>query len=1010
MSQFEHCQKCHVFCSITNRAIYLATKVYLRFIRKVNYIMAVQNFLYFLFLIASSFLLWSCSGVIDEASLAPGPLAADSLTISPSSPSNDTTPTVSGTATTSASLKLYDKPNCSGLLVGTGSSTTSGSFSITSTDLIDGYHSLSVLTTSHSTGQSICSTNSVDYVVDTIAPIYSIGAPSANLVNINSPALTFETDYITTATVNLLPTHILLNTIGTANCQISIANATTPTPTVSLSACTGDGLVQLSFDTGTASDSAGNRAGTANARGTFIVDNTGLTSVTYNPSTGIYSTVPSNITVAFAETIDGTTVTAADFSVTGTCSTLPNVAVQSAIGSTVTLNLTGAICALGENITLTTNLGGISDPIGNPGTGSVSATYTIDNIGPTSAVFNPGAARFSTIPTTVTATFNEAVTPASVTDADFIVSGTCTTLPMLSVTQVVGTTATFSLTGADCILDETVIITLDFTNTTDTTGNAGVGSSSVTYTFDDVGPMATSINPVTASVAAIPTSISVTFTENLLASSLADSDLIINGTCATLPTVTLSSVNTATATFTLANDSCTNGQTVIVTMNGSEITDAAGNAGTGSVSASYTFDDIGPMVSSVAPTTATVNAIPANVTFYFDEPLLSTSVDATDVNVTGTCSTLPTLSLVNVSGATAIFSLTGANCATGETTILTMDGSSVTDSAANAGAASITATYTVDSTGPSPSSISPASASFITMPTSISVAFDESVLASSVTPSDLDVAGTCATLPSVSVTNVAGSIITFTLIGGNCNDGETLSISAFGSNVTDLSGNIGTNNQTVTYTKDLTGPSVLSFSPATNIFISSPTLVNITFDEPLSATSVTAADFTIGGTCQTLPTHAISSVSGQQVIINLSGAVCNNNETIILTVLNSGINDALGNTGSGTSDVTYTIDNTGPTISSITPNTGAPPTAITIGFSENLNPSTVSLADFSLGGTCSSKILNLVSVINNTVNIEIAGGVCGSGETVTITIDASGIVDTIGNAGAGTSFVTFTEL
>lgn len=1010
MSQFEHYQKRPILCSITNHTIHLTTKVYLRFIRKVNYIMIIKKILYSLLSIASSFLLWSCSGVIDEASLAPSPLAADSLVISPASPSNDTTPTISGTTTVSASLKLYDKPNCSGLLVGTGNSTTSGSFSITSADLIDGYHSLSVLTTSHSTGQSICSTSSLDYVVDTIAPIYSVGAPSASLVNLNSPALTFETDYITSATVNLLPTHILLNTIGTANCQISITNATTHTPTVSLSSCTGDGLVQLSFDTGTASDSAGNIAGTANARGTFVVDNTGLTSATYNPNAGIYSTVPTNITVTFAETIDGTTVTAADFSVTGTCSTLPNVAVQSAIGSTVTLNLTGAICALGENITLTTNLGGISDPIGNPGTGSPSATYTIDNIGPTSAVFNPVAARFSTIPTTVTATFNEAVTPTSVTDADFIVSGTCSTLPTLSVTQVIGTTVTFSLTGANCILDETVVITLDFTNTTDVTGNAGVGSSNVTYTYDDVGPIATAINPVTASVAAIPTSISVTFTENLLASSLVDSDLIINGTCATLPTVTLSSVNTATATFTLANDSCTNGQTVIVTMNGSAITDAAGNAGTGSVSTSYTFDDIGPMVSSVSPTTATVNTIPATVTFYFDEPLLSSSVDATDVNVTGSCSTLPTLSLVNVSGSTAVFSLAGANCATGETTVLTMEGSNVTDSAANVGSASITATYTVDSTGPSPSSISPSSASFITMPTSISVAFDESVLAASVTTSDLDIAGTCITLPTVSTTNVAGSVVTFTLNGGNCNGGETLIISALGSNVTDLSGNIGANNQTATYTKDLTGPSVLSFSPTTNTFISSPTLVNITFDETLSVASVTTADFTIGGTCQTLPTHSISSVSGQQVVINLSGAVCNNNETIILTVISSGINDALGNTGSGTLDVTYTIDNAGPTISSITPNTGAPPTAITVNFSENLNSSTVSLVDFTLGGTCSSKTLNLISVVNNTVNVEIAGGVCGSGETVTITIDASGIVDTIGNAGTGTSFVTFTEL
>lgn len=950
----------------------------------------------------------SCSGVIDEASLSPQPLAATSLAVSPTSPSNDTTPSVSGTTTASASVKLYSGSNCSGITLGTGSATSTGSFSINSSALAEGDYSLSVL--SVGSGGSTCSENSVAYAVDTTVPVFTISAPSALLVNSSSAPITYSVNYISTSTVNLLAANVLLNATGTATCAVSVTDGTTFTPSVSLSNCTGNGTIRMSISSGTALDSAGNLAGTENSKGTVTVDNAGPTSVTYNPATGIYSTISASVVITFAEIISGTSVTAADFSVTGSCGTLPTLAVTSVIGSVVTVSLTGASCALGQTAIITTLLAGITDPVGNAGVGTVSATYNIDNIGPTSASFNPVTARVLVIPTSVNLTFNESVTPSSVVSADFAVSGTCTTLPTLSVTNVSGTLATLGLAGATCSVDQTVILTLNLANVSDITGNPGSGSSTVTYTFDNVGPVAATISPVTATVAIIPASIAINFTENLLASSVSDSDLVVSGTCGTLPTATLSSVSTATATFALAGASCSVGQTVIVTMDGSAITDSIGNAGTGSVTATYTFDNVGPMVTSSSPTTGTVNAVPTSVTFSFDEALLASSVAATDVTVTGSCSTLPTISLTGVAGSTTTFGLAGAVCANGQNAILVMQGLNVTDLLANVGSGSVAATFTIDNAGPTPSSVSPAAANLINMPASVSITFDESVLASSVTAADLGISGTCTTLPTASVASVIGSVVTFALSAATCVDSQTLILTVLGSSVTDLIGNAGSNNQVVTYTKDTTGPSAISFSPATSTVISIPTSVSITFDETLLAGSVAAADFTVSGTCNILPTHSVSAVSGQQVFVSLSGAVCNNNQTTILTVNGSGINDTAGNTGLGTPAVSYTVDSAPPNVSGFTPNSGVPPATLTVTFSENLNPATVTLADFTLSGTCTSKTLSLTSVTNNVVELDINGGACASGETVIVTIDAANVTDVVGNAGSGSSFVTFTEL
>lgn len=957
-------------------------------------------------LFSASVLLWGCSGVVDNESLSPRPLAAVSLAVTPVSPSNNTTPAVSGTTTASASLKLYAGAACSGSQIASGSADSSGAFSLTSSVLTEGSYQFSVLATA--SGGSTCSDESVAYAVDTTPPLYTISAPSLALVHSASAAVTYTTSYISTATVDLQAANIVLNKTGTANCSVTVADGTTSAPTVSLSNCTGSGSVGMSFNEGSATDDAGNLAASFASR-TFLVDNSGVSTAVFNPATSIVNSLPPSVTITFSEPLDGTSVAAADFAVSGSCGTRPTLAVSGVVGNVISVTLAGGVCALGETTVITLDLTGIKDAVGNSGTGSVAVTYTVDNIGPTAAGFSVLSSRVAAIPASLALTMNESVEPASVTLADFSVAGTCSPLPVLAVTDVTGPVVTVSLTGATCLPEQTVIVGIDLADVNDVNGNAGSGIFSETYTFDNVGPIATSVTPVTASVAAIPASVAVAFSEDLLATSVFDSDLVISGTCGTLPVASLAGVAGATATFTLAGDVCAVGETVVVTMDGSAITDAAGNAGTGTVTATYTFDNDGPAIISVAPASGTVNAIPASLTFTFDEALLAASVAANDASVIGTCGTLPTLSLISASGSTVVFGLSGAVCTNGEIAAVTLNAANVTDLAGNNGSGSQVASFTIDSVGPAPSAVTPVTAQFISIPTAVSFTFDESVLAGSVANSDLAITGTCTVLPTASVTGVAGAVVSFALSAATCAESQTVILTMLGSSVTDQLGNAGSNSQMVTYTKDTTGPSVLSFAPATGNVISLPTSVNISFDEAVLAGSVAAADFSVSGSCTILPLHAVSGVAGQQVFIGLSGAVCANGQNAIVTVNSPGISDLAGNAGAGTPAVSFNIDSVGPSLTSVTPNAGAPPATVTFSFSENLNAATVADADFILSGTCTTQSLSVSAVTNADVTLSLAGAPCVSGETVIISIDAANVADTVGNSGSGTSFVSFTE-
>ncbi len=931
------------------------------------------------------------------------------VSVSPASPSFDRTPTVSGTSDADLQVELYSGANCSGTFLGRSRSDSSGRFSITAQALAEGSYTFSVQVINDDS-RTACSSTTIIYSLDISAPTISLTAPSSSLVSSGSAAVNFSATYTGVMTVNLTSADVTLNTTGTATCSSKVVTSgTTVTPTISLSNCTGSGTVGFTIAYGTAYDDVGNS--TQATSGTFAVDNSAITSAVFSPSTSVVGSIPTSATVTFSKPVNGTTVTAADFMVSGTCTPLPTLSVTSTAGATSNLALTATACgAVGETVTVAVNLSGIQDPAGTSGVGSASATYTLDNLGPTSATFLPVTAIVSAAPAAVTVTYSESITPASVSNADFSVSGTCTTLPTINVSNASATAAMLSVSGGTCTNAQTFVVTANFAGISDTAGNFGSSNSSVTYTFDTIGPAALTLSPSSMATSSIPTTATINFDDTLAAASVAATDLVITGTCSILPVASVLSVIGTAANFSLSAATCASGETVILNLSGSSVTDTPGNSGTGSVNSVLTFDSQGPVAVSVSPATSTVNAPPAMLTATFSEGINAGSVTASDLVISGTCATLPAVTVSSVAGSMITFSLAGAVCANGATTVALINGSAVTDAANNTGSGSVTVTYTIDSVGPTPSAITPVGGIRMLMPTTVTATFDDSVLAASVAASDLGISGTCSGLPTASVASVSGASINFNLSSATCAHAETLVLTIQGANVTDSLGNTGSGTQSVTYTTDTVAPSLSSFSPASSAVLSVPFTVAATFSESVNPASVSAADLSVSGTCTTLPTASINSVSGAVVSIGFAGASCAHNQFVLLTVNMAGISDSAGNFGSGTASVTYTLDNVGPTLVSFNPAGGAPPLSVDIQYSETLNSASVDPADFNVTSSCiSAPTITAASAVGNLVTLTLSAATCLTSQTVQISSDASLVTDSLGNVGSGTSTVTYTQ-
>jgi LPXTG-site transpeptidase (sortase) family protein len=155
---------------------------------------------------------------------------------------------------------------------------------------------------SDSTGNTSAAAGpSATFTVDNTAPTVTIGAPSVTVTS--GGPVDFPITISGATTINLTAGDVTLNTTGTATGIVSVTNGNTATPTVTISAITGNGTIGISIAAGVAADGSGNTSPAAGPSTTFIVDNSGPTVTASVPANSATVSGPTQLTVTYNEDV-----------------------------------------------------------------------------------------------------------------------------------------------------------------------------------------------------------------------------------------------------------------------------------------------------------------------------------------------------------------------------------------------------------------------------------------------------------------------------------------------------------------------------------------------------------------------------------------------------------------------------------------------------------------------------------------------------------------------------------
>ena len=316
----------------------------------------------------------------------------------------------------------------------------------------------------------------------------------------------------------------------------------------------------------------------------------------------------------------------------------------------------------------------MQDAAGNTGTGSTTSNnFAIDTLRPTANIVVADTALQAGETTTVTITFNEAVSGFDLSDLN-VANGVLSNL----VSNDGGKTWTATLTPSANVESTSNLIALDNTGVQDAAGNTGTGSTaSNNYAIDSLRPTASIVVTDSNLQAGETTTVTITFSEAVSGFDLSDLN-VANGVLSNL--VSNDGGKTWTATLTpSANVESTNN---LVTLNNSGVQDAAGNSGTGSTdSNNYAIDSLRPTVTIVRDPGPT-NVTSSGFTITFSEAV--SGVDVADFALLATGSATATISsVVQVDSRTYRVLVKDINGVGNLSLVLTQAGSGIVDQAGN---------------------------------------------------------------------------------------------------------------------------------------------------------------------------------------------------------------------------------------------------------------------------------------------------------------------------------------
>nr|AGU12012.1 hypothetical protein [uncultured organism] len=545
-----------------------------------------------------------------------------------------------------------------------------------------------------------------------------------------------------------------------------------------------------------------------------------MTMTDLSPASGSITSIPSTVVATFSEGVAD--VEAAKFVITGTCAVLPIVSSvsMSADHTVATATLTGGSCLNAQTFSVTVTPASIVNLDGLTGSGSALVqTYTMVVVAPVGPVVTLSTPSYPKVryghTNVIQATFTGA-TASTLTAAGVTKIQTGTASCTLVVTAVSASGATLSLSS--CIGDGTVSVSVNAGMASDGSGNLSAASApSTAFIVDGISPSMLSLTPATSNVVAIPTTVVATFSEPMRA--LAPLNFAISGTCAVRPTVSGVTMNAdkTVATATLTGGTCSEAQTIIVTVATSSLTDEIGNTTLGSAQVrTYTINTTGPVATLATPSALRINASRSSTIALTYNGAVATTLTNAGVtkNETGGLSCA-----VDVSGATAAgATLTISSCTGNGTITVRVNAGTATDSLGNANVISAASTaITVENTSPTLSSLTPTSGNKTSIPLTVSATFNEAMTALSA--GNFTITGTCSILPTITSVTMSGgnTVANANLTASTCTVGQTVTVSVNPTAATDLAGNIGTGSVTaVTYTK-INSPAVLTMGGTQNM-------------------------------------------------------------------------------------------------------------------------------------------------------------------------------------------------
>lgn len=332
-------------------------------------------------------------------------------------------------------------------------------------------------------------------------------------------------------------------------------------------------------------------------------DNTAPTVVSVTGASGVIDTVPTSLDIAFSEALTEGSFTLGDIEVKrdGTVLDLTGATMTLLGGNTYRLGGLAGILNIDGNYSVTVDASGVTDLLGNVGSGSASTTFalsaehmvavSIENVQP-----DPRNQSVSTLDVVFSRTVDAST--FNTDDISLKLNGTDIALDGVTIVRISDTTYRIAgladLTTGDGLFE----LTVRTSGISDNGGIAGAGAITESWTGDHIGPGFMSIQEINTNPRnTVVRQLDVVFNEAIDGSTFDwhDVRLTRNGGV-NLITNEVTVTHVEGSVWRIANFNWKVGLEGLyqLTVDGSGIRDLAGNVGSGSVSRSWTMDITNP--------------------------------------------------------------------------------------------------------------------------------------------------------------------------------------------------------------------------------------------------------------------------------------------------------------------------------------------------------------------------------------------------------------------------------